>query len=488
MTKKILTLLIIVVAFSSCRNFLDVTPKNVISMQDMPNIKRTMGGFLYNVVVQNGGGVTGSILPWSPFSPGRFSSMSSASDEWDLRRIVEKDGATQSDILSVSWSSTSTSSLWSGNYEIIGFMNNLLNEANNQQERGEMYDYVTGEAHFFRAFSFFKLIQYFSPYNDNRLGIPICLNTFDAYKDQILTRQTQQAAYKQILEDLHAVEERLERTNPREGYSVTFNRSVLNRMFARVYLFKAGSASKESTDWANVAKYAGIENEGVTLCNDSVKLKNFFNLDVKNGLSILEGIESPIRVVGDNGATLGGYLNEGSKLPSSEYLNMYEHYDIRRKLYWNEALSIKNPITGLYETTAGIRKYTKTNSWLSAEFRQAESFLMEAEALAYSNPAAAAAVLLRFKQARYTIPVTVPSTKDEILKEVYRERQKEFLVESDFRWIDMKRLGVKVTREIGDAKYTLEPDDYRYTFRIPDSEIDNSIYVIENNPGWGAEQ
>ena len=65
---------------------------------------------------------------------------------------------------------------------------------------------------------------------------------------------------------------------------------------------------------------------------------------------------------------------------------------------------------------------------------------------------------------------------------------KEFALEEQMRWLDMKRLGVSVTREaLDDDKmsrfYTLEANDYRYALPIPE-ESELMYNNISQNPGW----
>lgn len=38
---------LLIAGITSCSNFLNVTPKNVISMDDLESIKQAMSGFLY---------------------------------------------------------------------------------------------------------------------------------------------------------------------------------------------------------------------------------------------------------------------------------------------------------------------------------------------------------------------------------------------------------------------------------------------------------
>jgi len=70
-----------------------------------------------------------------------------------------------------------------------------------------------------------------------------------------------------------------------------------------------------------------------------------------------------------------------------------------------------------------------------------------------------------------------------------KERKKELCVEYESRWVDMKRLGLSITRKSTDSKtnqltdYTLIAHDYRYALPIPvESEL--SYNNITQNPGW----
>lgn len=92
-------------------------------------------------------------------------------------------------------------------------------------------------------------------------------------------------------------------------------------------------------------------------------------------------------------------------------------------------------------------------------------------------------VLREFKQSRYTNSFNTPSGTDETLKEVLSERLREFYMKNDMRWLDMKRLGARVQRIIAGEKFTLEPNDFRYTFPIPEKEMSLNKNMVQN-PGW----
>ena len=119
-------------------------------------------------------------------------------------------------------------------------------------------------------------------------------------------------------------------------------------------------------------------------------------------------------------------------------------------------------------------------------FRYADLLLIEAEAKARQNDLEAINLLNEFKASK--IPGYAGYSGNDVLGEILKERRKEFGLEELMRWIDMKRLGVTVTREAtGDNNYvqvyTLEANDYRYTLPIPVEE-ELLHHNIPQNPGW----
>lgn len=75
--------ILLVLGITSCKNFLDVTPKNVISMEDLQSVKQALSGFL-NGMPADGDGYSFEI-PRPPF--GRiyeYKAMMLYTSEWDL--------------------------------------------------------------------------------------------------------------------------------------------------------------------------------------------------------------------------------------------------------------------------------------------------------------------------------------------------------------------------------------------------------------------
>lgn len=116
-------------------------------------------------------------------------------------------------------------------------------------------------------------------------------------------------------------------------------------------------------------------------------------------------------------------------------------------------------------------------------FRLADMYLLKAEALMRMNREGdAKAVLEEFKGHRYS-DVAASYTESNLLDEILKERKLEFYQENDCWWLDMKRLGIQMEREVNGVTYVLTPDDFRYCFPIPSSELENNINMVQT-PGW----
>ena len=473
--------MLVFLGMTSYDKYLDVTPKNVISMDDMESIKQSLASFLRNI--RDDGW---SSLPSSPFQ-GNTYGIVAYTEEWDLSQLAEND-FTDDEKRICDWRNESNQSLWGKYYSPIGFLNLIIHEAKTAEGDKTMRDYVMGEAYAMRAYCFFKLLQYFAPYKDNELGIPVCLETYEDFESVTLERSTQKEVYRQILSDLKEAEMRLQSTPTRESYNLMYCEEVINRLYAQVYHFKAMSAAAEEEDWKNAIVYAERETNGKELESNPEELKALFN--VGEGYS-LKSQESPLRV--KYGGSMGFGTLFSNKKPNETFRQAYfpeENGDIREKLYYQ---IVEYFDWGSFQTVKDLKinKYSSYDGWggdyyyLFCAFRLAETFLIHAEAYVRTEQLEKAQTILRrFKEARYTEAFQIPNTKEALLDEILWERQKEFVAEGDVRWLDMKRLGVKTERTIGGETFKLNGyEDYRYAFPIPLSEINNNKY-IEQNPGW----
>ena len=471
----------------ACSDFLNVTPKNVISMDDLESIKQSLGGFLNNITSDRSA-IVGKNLPWSPFLD-NWGTVRTYATDWDLSKYVE-DEFTDSEIRICDWRSTSTQSLWGTYYSPIGFLNLILHEAAKAVGEEEMRDYVMGEAYVMRAYCFFKLLQHFAPYKDNQAGIPLCLETYEDFETVTLERSSQKEVYVQILSDLTEAETRLERTPSRTTYNLLYTPSVVNRLFAEVYHFKALSGAAEADDWKNAAVYAGKETKKYEPVSDPAILKEAFKPKKTDVYSNDEC--AFLAYTSGSGSSSLGYVSRSLVTDRTFFREYFPEGegDIRRSLFFRVRQEVEDGVPVEVIDFDKFSGYTgdydaRNYYYMHFGFRLAEAWLIEAEALAMSDQLPQAKeVLKRFKEARYTGNVVVPVTKEALLSDIYRERRKEFVVEMDMRWLDMKRLGISAERTIGGITFTLSGEgDYRYAFPIPEFELKYNKY-IDQNPGW----
>lgn len=122
--------------------------------------------------------------------------------------------------------------------------------------------------------------------------------------------------------------------------------------------------------------------------------------------------------------------------------------------------------------------------------RTAEMILIEAEALYYSDPAAAHNLLYALQVNRDPAAVKSTNSGQALLDEIMVERRKELYGELGVEWYDAKRLRKGLPRDQGGVHRLpmtanpLMPDDKRFFLKIPQSEIDanpNIPATINNN-------
>lgn len=78
----------------------------------------------------------------------------------------------------VDWKGTTLAfSLWQNCYVSIGFMNAILGDLEKVESTTAEYETIGGEARLIRAWNIFKLLQFFAPYGDGQLGIPLNLDS-----------------------------------------------------------------------------------------------------------------------------------------------------------------------------------------------------------------------------------------------------------------------------------------------------------------------
>lgn len=496
--KKILILFLSAFCLTSCKNYLDVKPVGAKFTGELETVKMTLASYLYRyATVANGTtGVSGHTMPASWLNEYQVSPTSvyySYVDVWTFSSYE-----TQTNALSESQRRTLSRNVifgdtpWQKHYGIIGFMNLVLTEAATAKGDEDMRDYIMGEAYLHRAYSFFKLLQHFTPYKSNKAedGVPVYTSIYGAFEDADLSRRPQSEVWKQITSDIDQALLRLERTEPRTSYNLYYMHDHVYRLLAQIYLWKAGSAGQEEGDWAKAAEYAQKALDVVER-NTGQKTPTTFDKLCEGTLTYIKSAgltsdatpEIPTLYTGSRYGVVNGSVLNNNSYSLDVWKTLYADNDLRKRKWFG--VDADTPVDEIEQVDLNPGAKFIGASQSSLYFRLSETWLILIEALAESGDMTQAKAKLALWQAtRYdtSAPVFVPASVEELREWIYLERKREFLYEGDIQWMDMKRFAISDTRVIKDETFVLEGDDWRYQFRIPDSE--KNLNKIIQNPGW----
>lgn len=486
MKRLIIVSISVILLACSCNDWLNLKPKNKTVVGSLEDVKIMMSSYLFSLTSSSDDPVkfNGKELR-CPFNRDYIAHCAMYSDEIDMTQAIhsvygkEYEEEYFEDINWKGWKFASY--LWKSLYQHVGFMNSVLKSLDelsgyNQAE----YERIRGEALTIRSLYLFRLLQFFAPYKNNELGIPMNL---DPEVFQGIKRATQTEVYEQILGDLTTA---LNYETGSTSWNAFYSKSVINALLAQVYQFKAGSAAAEESDWENAEKHASYIVERYNLETETEDLQGIFYLTdakiYKNTPYALLKIGYAIspRIGTYSFWGLPSYQNSG-QYPAQELRRMYDLQDIRIAAYFADNNNFnKYQYYADWETFFFLDDYTIL-------FRVAEQYLICAEANVRLGRAKGKELLDRFKQSRIKNFTSYQGA--DILEEIIREKRKEFCGEGEIRWMDMKRLGIALTRKGLDERsqeakdYTLEANDYRYTLPIPvDEEL--TFNNIPQNPGW----
>ena len=468
-------------SLSSCKGFLYVEPTNILTVNSYDDVRSMMGTQMkvfkecndwYNPQIN---------IPY--YQNDDYLIFSFYSDDLSLKRYLGnwKGANNKGDYdKSLDWMHTDIhESLWKHYYTIIGYNNMILDQlakfpGKTETETNE----VKGEAMTIRAYSFFKLLQLFSPYHDNELGLP--LNT-DADKVGSFDkrRKTQKENYAFIISQL---EEVLAMKTPRsDSYNLFYRPEVIHAILAQVYLYKGDSGAKEKDDYDKAVQHAkkSLEMSGITskTLSRMPSASDDFGYSETRDYALISFITMDNRFDNIVGKPRWGLF----QYATPELMALFPDNDLRKKAWFKQE---KEGDWQIHKFASSFPYgFTKVDLFTAAELE-----LITAEALVRSgHEAEARAALQKFTRNRYEGTYSIPTGKS-LLQAVLDERRKEFCFEDTYRWVDLTRLrpaySRKLTRKGGEEKvYTLKENDYRYTLPIP-RNAELSENKVDQNPGW----
>ncbi|WP_454045108.1 RagB/SusD family nutrient uptake outer membrane protein [Chryseobacterium sp. Marseille-Q8038] len=354
---------------------------------------------------------------------------------------------------------------WGQVYNNIYLANTVLANINKVQrtaENASTWDNIKGQAHFLRAYSFYKAASIFCLAYDensasNELGLPLRL---DPDLNIPSKRSTLKETYDQILNDAQMAADLL----PTSPLHV--------------------SRSAKPAAYALLSKiYLAIRQYDKAFINADNSLKLYKDLIDYNTLN--SSLTFPIGIFNKEVLyhTVSGTINAApasslrAKIDTT-LLKLYDDNDLRKSVFFRDNPDGTKTFKGSYNGSSLYFNGIATD----------EVYLIRAECFArLDKPIDAmndinALLMNRYRTGTYkSKPITNTS---QVLSVVLAERRKELLMRG-IRWMDIKRLNkegskISLKRIIDNVVYTLPPNDLRFALPIPEDIILRS--GMQQNP------
>ncbi len=484
---SILIVSLLCLLVTSCDKFLELTPRDQKVVSTIEDYRDIMASFMYYLKTP---GMSSQIAVFGidfntvPFHMEVHKNLAIYTGEANLditsTLYYNRGDYTSTGKKMQTWLMTNEEA-WEQYYKFLGPINLIISDIDNAEGENEnLRNYVMGEALVWRAYTFFKLLQFYAPYKDNNYGVPVYLTPQLEIGTTMPVRETQRTVFLQIFADINDALALLEKT-PTNTWNFAWRKDFIYAMQASVYAWKAMSGAADPTDWENAEKYATEAMKGRSLTHSQEMLKKLFDCSTAAYSAGITSDEFFVRIMDGEWSNvcdlISAYQKGGvsdGKLTSA-YSSLFSDDDLRKDAWFKD-----NTYNNKYNTMGEMGK----SAGCLMPFRLAEMYLVKAEALCrQGKDGEALAVARQFCDARYASAPEIPSAHDALLQFILDERKREFYQEGDFRWLDMKRLGVTMERTISGERHTLAADDFRYSFPIPAREMELNKNMIQN-PGW----
>ena len=359
----------------------------------------------------------------------------------------------------ITWQAdVNTDNVWSKFYRMVLISNVALetlekNERNPQNEAA--WNSIKGTAHFYRAWAFFQLLQYYAAAYEGANaatlpGIPLRLNS-DA--NIPVTRESMENSWQQVLADYKVAIQYLPVT---PAFVTRPNKAAGFEALSLAYLHMGNYSN------------AALNADSSLQLNSQLLDYNSLNASAANPFAQFN------KEVNFNAYAVGtSVLSLNNHCIDSNLLALYNSYDLRKSLFFKSNGT----------NTVGFRGSYQGNTSLTTQFcglTTAEAFLIRGEANARMGlKDSAMADLNRLLRSRWKTGFFVPlraATNEAALKTILEERRKEMVMRGS-RWFDLRRLNreashaVTLQRKIAGNDYLLLPGSNRYTFYIPEQAV-----------------
>lgn len=476
---KSFLIIVLFLGFSSCEDFLDVTPSNSgdasTSIQTLADANVMLTGIMSGMTSSN--------------YYGRNFILYGDAKGGDLTTVSMGRGLDALYSFNHSATSGSYSGFWNSIYNGILQANNLIVNIENLQAAGAEgnFDNVMGQALTARALMYFDLVRlYGKPYSFDKesYGVPNVLQPLDALDQPLRAKVSEN--YNQILADLIAAQPLLSKSKTNGYLNYYANLALQARVYLNMEQYPAAlSAAQEIIDSGVYTLYAN--NEWVDSWTTQFGSESIFELailpseaDLGNGsLSVY------LRRAGHQSASAIGqfiasdyYLNRLAEDPDDVRWGILS-YDEIGETHLGASYKYSGDVN-----LSGDGKSTATSVNIKV-IRLSEIYLMAAEAAFHSDKDLAATYLNAIRQRAPGLDAATASTIS--IDMIMDEKSKELFTEGQ-RYFDMLRLDrdIEFNDDLGGVPISTRPKTIDRSFNkaiLPISQEE-----INANPGIGAQQ
>ena len=483
---KITWLILMVLFFNSCDDFLDIEPTS----QSIAVQNEASDSVLYHSASEVEAALAGVYAGFRNeyFELDYFVNGDAQSD--DAYAGADNPANFQIDDFQLEATNSNVSRDWGYLYSIIGQANTVINNVDAVTDpaltdAGKKQ--IKAEASAIRAFMYFQLVQLWG-------NVPLVLFEVKTISAEVLPeiypilfppRVPMSEVYAQIILDLEYALPNVKTTAIDKGY---ITKGFVNGLLAKVY------ATQAPRDWNKVSNYCDdVIAGGYSLLPNYDDLWNNENENSDEAIFEInyEGTSSS----GNWGASMfSGVDWKKFNIPSNDLVRAFDaENDAIRKASsiqfvdvsgkWNDAHwpQTEYPFLNKY------RNITSPSPQNYIFMRLADILLLKAEALNELGDLSGAAALVNQIRSRVDLPNTTATTKESMRLAIEKERRLELAFEGH-RWFDLKRNGraIEVMNSVTDQDQVslgYQLNENRLVWPIPQAEMDKNIKLVQN-PGY----
>lgn len=383
------------------------------------------------------------------------------------------------------------SDFWNGQYQNINLCNQVIDNIPGINMDGTLQARYIAEAKFVRAYSYFRLVRAFG-------DVPLRLSTPKDASAYNVPRTPKAEVWSAIEKDL---------TEAAAVLPQAYSGADVGRATKGAALALHAKVALYQSKWSDVVNYTNqVMGMGYSLFPNFEQLFRVANENCSESIfeiqcALIEGNPSASssqysQVQGVRGITGGGW---GFNVPTQSLVNEFETGDPRMDatiIFRGETTPEGDaiPVTGS-NPMYNQKSYVPFSQYVSGYnegcqqnvrvIRYADVLLMNAEAnaqLGNTTPALASLELVRARARggnNAILPKVTTTDKTQLLNAIYHERRVELAMEFD-RYFDVIRQG-RAASVFGPNGWKANKNE---VWPIPQSEIDLSVGVLTQNPGY----